>query len=55
MREIDSVYYHNLWENFLYIFALSTHILDVAIISEAVGGSLLHFFSGRLATRVSMR
>ena len=30
----------------------STYILDVAI-SEAVGGSLLHFFSGRLATRVS--
>ena len=32
----------------------STYILDVAI-SEAVGGSLLHFFSGRLATRVSTR
>ena len=30
----------------------STYILDVAI-SEAVGGSLLHFFSGRLATCVS--
>ena len=32
----------------------STYILAVAI-SEAVGGSLLHFFSGRLATRVSTR
>ena len=32
----------------------STYILDV-VISEAVGGSLLHFFSGRLATRVSTR
>ena len=32
----------------------STYILDVAI-SEAVCGSLLHFFSGRLATRVSTR
>ena len=32
----------------------STYILDVAI-SEAVSGSLLHFFSGRLATRVSTR
>ena len=32
----------------------STYILDVAI-SEAVGGSLLHFFSGRLTTRVSTR
>ena len=50
MRDIDSVYYNNLWEIFCIFSRPSTYILDVAI--KAVGGSLLHF-SGRLATRVS--